>query len=376
MPDTMTIKQKLALIDKLSEKLDKERKTTNSLVCLDKKTIVPVPAIPTGCPTFDYDLAQFGGIPRGRVVEIFGPESAGKTTTTLQIIAAAQRAGGLALFVDAEHALDPVYAQDLGVDMSRLVINQPDSGEQALQVVREVAELNGAVDLIVVDSAAALVPEAELAGEIGDAHVGLQARLMSQSLRILTPLLANTGTTLIFINQIREKIGVMYGNPETTPTGRALKFYSSLRLKVRRGKAITPTGKADGAKAEKIIGHELIIKAEKNKGGIPFRETTLDLIYPGEGREAGFDKFADTVTYATQHGLFEMKGSWYWMDLGNLDEKKKPIGPERLANGLDNLITYLRTEPKTMALVNKKIAEHVKSLVEGKTDAQNSVVAV
>jgi len=361
MEEKLSVKEKLALIEKLSDRLNKEYKSTNTLVQLNKETVVPVASIPLGLPTFDYDVAQFGGIPKGRIVEMFGAESAGKTTTALHIAAAAQRANGVVLFVDAEHALDPIYAEKLGVDLGRLIINQPDSGEQALKTVDAAVE-SKAFDVIIVDSAAALVPEAELAGEIGDAHVGLQARMMSQAMRILTGKVSSSETILLFLNQVREKIGVMYGNPETTPTGRALKFYSSLRLKVRRGAAIS-----EGTK-ENIIGHELVIKAEKNKGGIPFRETTLRLIYPGAGREAGFDKFSDVVTFAAKHNMFEMRGSWYWMDLGNVDEKKKPIGPERLANGLDNLITYLKDEPKIMTLINKRINEYAKALSEGGTN--------
>lgn len=343
MGEILSIKEKLALIDKLSEKLDKERKTTNTLVRLNKKTVVPVPAISLGLPTFDYEVAQFGGIPKGRVIEIFGAESAGKTTTALHIIAETQKQGGLAVFIDAEHALDPLYAQALGVDLSKLVINQPDSGEQALKTVDEIVD-NNAADLIVVDSAAALVPEAELAGEIGDSHVGLQARMMSQALRILTGKLAKTGIALIFLNQIREKIGVMYGNPETTSGGRALKFYSSLRLKIRRGEAIK-----DGTK---IIGHKVIVKAEKNKGGIPFRETELELLYPGDERVAGFDKMSDTVMFAVRLGILETKGSWYWFN------------GERLANGLDNLKIYLLSNDKTMDKVKEKIREQIDSMKE------------
>lgn len=340
----MTEKEKFAVLNRLSEKLDKEHGTTNSLIRLGSKKLTPIPCIPLGCPTFDHEMLQFGGIPRGRVIEIFGPESAGKTTTTLEIIAAAQAAGGIAAFVDAEHALDPIYAQHLSVDVGKLLINQPNSGEQALQTVDQLVE-SEVVDLIVVDSVSALVPEAELAGEIGDAHMGLQARMMSQAMRILTGKCSRTKTTLIFINQIREKIGVMYGNPETTSGGRALKFFSSLRIKVRRGEAIE-----QGAK--NIIGHKLILKADKNKGGIPFRTSELDLLYPGDGRQAGFDKVADTITYAAHAGLFETKGSWYYLN------------GERIANGLENLKVILRSDQEVLKGLNLKIKEHVKKLAE------------
>lgn len=351
----LTEKEKFAVLDRLSTKLDKAHGTTNSLIRLGTKKLIPIPSIPMGCPTFDLDMLQFGGIPRGRIIEIFGPESAGKTTTVLQIIAAEQAAGGLAAFIDAEHALDPIYAQKLGVNTGKMLINQPMSGEQGLQVVDELVE-SEVVSLIVVDSAAALVPEAELAGDIGDAHVGLQARLMSQACRILTGKTSRTKTTLIFINQIREKIGVMYGNPETTPGGRALKFYSSLRIKVRRGEAIKV--------GDDIIGHKLIMKAEKNKGGIPHRTTTLDLLYPGDGRVAGFDKVADTITYAANEQMFEMKGSWYY------------LGGERIANGLDNLKLTLATNEEVLKMLNGKIKEHVKKLAEESNVSSSPTVAV
>lgn len=339
----MTEKEKFSALSRLSDKLDKEHKTENSLIRLGSRKLTPIPSIPLGCPTFDYEMLQFGGIPRGRIIEIFGPESAGKTTTTLQIIAAEQAAGGLAAIVDAEHALDPIYAQHLGVDVGKLLINQPMTGEQGLRVVDELVE-SELINLIVVDSAAALVPEAELAGEIGDAHVGLQARMMSQAMRILTGKCSRTKTTLIFINQIREKIGVMYGNPETTPCGRALKFYSSLRIKVRRGEAIK--------QSDEIIGHKMIMKAEKNKGGIPHRTTELDFYYPGGGRNAGFDRIADTITYAARAGLFETKGSWFYLN------------GERIANGLDNLKLTLAQDQAVVKNLQIKIKEHVKKLAE------------
>ena len=355
----LTEKEKFAVIQRLSDKLDKENKTTNSLVFLGgkKKKIMPIPCIPMGFPSLDYEAIQFGGVPKGRVIEIFGPESSGKTTSTLQLIAAAQQQGVLCAFVDAEHALDPIYAEKLGVDLEKLIFTQPNSGEQALQIVRDLVN-TGIVGLIVVDSVAGLVPEAELAGDIGDAHVGLQARLMSQSLRILTGEVSRSQTVLVFINQIREKIGVMYGNPETTPGGRALKFYSSLRIKVRRGEAIW-----EGTK-DNIVGHKLIYRIEKNKGGIPFRTAELDLMYPGEGRQAGLDRINDVIAYSAKHGLFETRGSWFWLDLGNKDEKGKPVGPERIANGLDNLKTELRGNQSVIAALEKKIAAYVKEIAE------------
>jgi recombination protein RecA len=350
----LTEKEKFAVLDRLSAKLDKDHGTTNSLIRMGSKKLTPVPCIPLGCPTFDHEMLQFGGIPRGRIIEIFGPESAGKTTTTLQIIAAEQAAGGIVSFVDAEHALDPIYAQHLGVDVGKLLINQPNSGEQALQTVDAMVD-SEVVNLIVVDSAAALVPEAELAGEIGDSHVGLQARMMSQAMRILTGKCSRTKTTLIFINQIREKIGVMWGSPETTSGGRALKFFSSLRIKVRRGEAIKS--------GDSTTGHKLIMKAEKNKGGIPHRTTELDLLYPGDGRTAGFDKVADTITYAARSGLFEMKGSWYYFN------------GERIANGLENLKLTLAQDQAIIKGIQAKIKEHVKQLAE-EAHATTSVISV
>jgi RecA/RadA recombinase len=671
--EELTEKQKMASVKALSEKLDKEHKTENSLVFLNSKKLMLIPCIPTGLPSFDYEALQFGGIPRGRIVELFGGESAGKTTTALHIVAEEQRLGGLAAYVDAEHALDPNYAKALGVNLDRLVFTQPMSGEQALQAVDGLVE-TGAVSLIVVDSVAALVPEAELAGDIGDSvvyetpvyirrkgstavnivqigdlfhkgnatgwytktsmlevlshkgwvpllgvqkkknvknkpivytrtstgyigttkdhslfingkevspaelsvfdrldiqtpptsgtcsvvnediawllgmyvaegstprtsgcnrfsvcgtdkyrmekcktlvlnnfsikgtvrmvnkakgnrkalyamdcptdtslgflmqsciselslkkcvplfilngtetvkksfltgfwegdgnhssdgprkyfntswpaiagiqylnsslgiqtnvvvtkerewqltlseapkrlqnhpaeirafyevkgpeylydistkagtfvcalgnivchnsHMGLQARMMAQAMRILVGKCSKNMVSLVFLNQVREKIGVMYGNPETTTGGRALKFAASSRIKVRRGEAIW-----EGTK-ENIVGHKLIMRIEKNKGGIPFRTAELDLLYPGAGRQPGFDKVADTIAYAAKHGLFESKGSWYWMD------------GERIANGLDNLKETLRNSPEVITKLQKKIKEYVKTLAE------------
>ena len=283
--------EKFKVLAALSRALDKKHETTNTLVRLGSKNIVSIPSIPTQLPTLDFDTLQFGGIPRGRIIELFGAESAGKTTTVLHIIAEEQKLGGIAVFVDAEHALSPEYAEDLGVNIDDLVMNQPSSGEEALHNVDELVA-SGAVSLIVVDSAAALVPEAELAGDIGDAHIGLQARLLSQAMRVLTGKCSRTKTTLIFTNQIREKIGILYGNPEVTCGGRALKFYSSLRLQVSRKESITEGNK------DNIVGHKIDIRAVKNRGGVPFRRTQIDLIYPGSGRTAGFDKVSDMITYA------------------------------------------------------------------------------
>src|SRR6201982_1225895 len=261
-----------------------------------KDAIVPISVIPTGAISFDAALGV-GGFPRGRVVEIFGPESSGKTTIALQVIAEAQKPGGMAAFVDAEHALDPQYAKKLGVDVENLLVSQPDYGEQALEIAEALVRSN-AIDVLVVDSVAALVPKSELDGEMGDSHMGLQARLMSQALRKLTGAVNKSRTCLIFINQIREKIGVMFGNPETTTGGRALKFYSSIRLDIRRIAAIK-----DG---EAVVGNRTKVKVVKNKVASPFREAEFDILYgQGTSREG------DLIDLGVAQNLVEKSGAWY-----------------------------------------------------------------
>ncbi len=340
--------EKFKIIFALSKMLDEKHETTNSLMRLGAKNIVRIPSISTDLPTFDHDVLGCGGIPRGRVIELFGPESSGKTTSTLHFIAQAQKVGDIAAFVDAEHALDPGYARKLGVDIDNLLINQPDSGEKALQVVDELVK-SQCVGLIVVDSVAALVPEAELAGDIGDVHVGLQARMMSQAMRKLVGECDRNKVTVIFINQIREKIGTMYGNPETTTGGRALKFYSSIRIDIRRREEIKV--------GTRLVGHQLRLKAVKNKVGTPLKKTTVNLFYPGNEFACGLDTIGDMISYASDRGLFEMSGSWYSMDVGNVGEDKKPLGVERLANGRANLIEVLRTNEKALGIIRKKIAK-------------------
>ena len=261
-----------------------------------KGAVVPISVISTGAISFDAALGV-GGFPRGRVVEIFGPESSGKTTIALQVIAEAQKQGGMAAFVDAEHALDPIYAGKLGVDVDNLLVSQPDYGEQALEIAEALVR-SGAIDVLVVDSVAALVPKAELDGEMGDSHVGLQARLMSQALRKLTGIVAKSRTCLIFINQIREKIGVMFGNPETTTGGRALKFYSSVRIDIRRIGAIK-----DG---DAVVGSRTRVKIVKNKTAAPFREAEFDMMY-GEG----ISREGDLLDLAVNANLVEKSGSWF-----------------------------------------------------------------
>jgi recombination protein RecA len=281
----------------------------------NKEAIVPISVISTGSISVDNALGV-GGVPRGRVVEIFGPESSGKTTLTLQIIAEAQKAGGMAAFVDAEHALDPAYAAKLGVDVDNLLVSQPDYGEQALEITEALVR-SGAIDVLVVDSVAALVPKAELDGEMGDSHMGLQARLMSQALRKLTGTVSKSRTCLIFINQIREKIGVMFGNPETTTGGRALKFYSSVRIDIRRIAAVK--------EGDVVVGSRTKVKVVKNKVAAPFREAEFDILY-GEG----ISKEGDVLDLAVLHNIVDKSGAWY------------SFQGERIGQGKENVRAFLK----------------------------------
>ncbi|SRR5579884_1837465 len=280
-----------------------------------KDAIVPVSVISTGSISLDWALGV-GGFPRGRVIEIFGPESSGKTTLALECIAQAQKAGGMAAFIDAEHALDPVYAKKLGVDVDNLLISQPDYGEQALEIAEALVR-SGAIDVLVVDSVAALVPKAELDGEMGDSHMGLQARLMSQALRKITGIVSKSQTCLIFINQIRDKIGVMFGNPETTTGGRALKFYASVRADIRRTNVIK-----DG---EEVIGSRTKVKIVKNKVAAPFRSAEFDILY-GEG----ISREGDLIDLGAEHNIIEKSGAWY------------SYKGERIGQGRENAKQFLR----------------------------------
>ena len=292
------------------------------------KDVVPISVISTGSISFDAALGV-GGVPRGRVIEIFGPESSGKTTITLQIIAEAQKAGGLAAFVDAEHALDPAYAAKLGVDIDNLLVSQPDYGEQALEIVEALVRSN-AIDVLVVDSVAALVPKAELDGEMGDSHMGLQARLMSQALRKLTGTVSKSRTCLIFINQIREKIGVMFGNPETTTGGKALKFYSSVRIDIRRIGAVK-----DG---DTVVGSRTKVKIVKNKVAAPFRDAEFDILY-GEG----ISREGDILDLAVLHNIIDKSGAWY------------SYQGERIGQGRENVRAFLKDNKDVFARVDAEL---------------------
>jgi len=299
-----------------------------SIMRLGAKEFIPIAAISTGSIGVDAALGV-GGVPRGRIIEIFGPESSGKTTLSLHIIAEAQKAGGLAAFIDAEHALDAEYAKKLGVDVDNLLVSQPDSGEQALEIA-EVLVRSGAIDVIVIDSVAALVPRAELEGEMGDSHVGLQARLMSQAMRKLTGILAKSKTSMIFINQIREKIGVMFGNPETTTGGRALKFYSSVRLDIRRTNQIK--------EGEEVVGSRVKVKVVKNKVAAPFRQAEFDVGY-GEG----ISKTGELLDIGIEHKIIEKSGSWF------------SYGDVRLGQGRENAKLFIKENSDLSAEIEGKV---------------------
>jgi recombination protein RecA len=299
-----------------------------SIMRLGQKDVMPIASIPTGAISIDYALGT-GGFPRGRVVEIFGPESSGKTTLALQVIAQAQALGGMAAFVDAEHALDAIYAGKLGVNLDNLLVSQPDNGEQALEIV-EVLVRSGSVDVVVVDSVAALVPKAEIEGEMGEAQMGLQARLMSQALRKLTGVVSKSKTCLIFINQLREKIGVMFGNPETTTGGRALKFYASVRVDIRRIASIK-----DG---DQVVGGRTRVKIVKNKLAPPFREAEFDVMY-GEG----ISREGDLLDLAVEKRIVEKSGTWF------------AFNGERLGQGRENVKQFLKDNRDTFRAIEERV---------------------
>jgi recombination protein RecA len=320
-----------------------------SVMKLGDNTHMNVETFPTGSLGLDLALGV-GGIPKGRVVEIYGPEGGGKTTVALHVVAEVQKLGGIAGFIDAEHALDPVYAKRIGVDIDNLYISQPDNGEQALEITETMVR-SGAIDIVIVDSVAALVPKAEIEGDMGDSHVGLQARLMSQALRKLTGVIGKTSCTVIFINQLREKVGVMFGNPETTTGGRALKYYSSVRLEVRRGEVIKKDGEA--------IGNRARIKVVKNKVAPPFREAEVDLVYG-----VGISREGDILDLAAGDDIINKSGAWYAYQ-GN-----------KIGQGRENAKIFLKEHPDIMQEVEEKVrAKHIKGTQEEAEETETDSVS-
>lgn len=326
----MTIEEKQLAIDTAIDKINKAFGKGSLMKLGEAKELMDVELFSSG--SLELDIALGGGVPKGRIVEIYGPESSGKTTVTLHMIAEIQKAGGIAGFIDAEHALDPVYAKNIGVDIDNLYVSQPDNGEQALEIVEKMV-LSGAFDIIIIDSVAALVPKAEIDGDMGDAHVGLHARLMSQALRKLTSIISKQNCTVVFINQLREKVGVMYGNPETTTGGRALKFYASVRLDVRKKETL----KKDGVP----MANTTKVKVVKNKIAPPFQEAEFDIVF---GK--GIDREAEILSLAQKADVVSKSGSWY------------SYNGEKIGQGSDRTITYLKEHPDTY----KEIEEQVKML--------------
>ncbi len=332
MADDRNDRERLKAIEMAVGQIEKQFGKGSIMRLGQKDVVAQIPAISTGAVSLDYALG-IGGMPRGRVIEIFGPESSGKTTLALQVIAEAQKNGGMAAFVDAEHALDAQYAKKLGVDLENLLVSQPDNGEQALEIV-EVLVRSGGVDVVVVDSVAALVPRAEIEGEMGEAQMGLQARLMSQALRKLTGIVSKSKTCLIFINQLREKIGVMFGNPETTTGGRALKFYASVRVDIRRIGAIK-----DG---DSVVGGRTRVKIVKNKMAPPFREAEFDVMY-GEG----ISREGDLLDLAVDRKIVEKSGTWF------------AFSGERLGQGRENVKQFLRDNPAIFKSIEEKVRKEL-----------------
>lgn len=323
--------EKIKALDAAIAKIEKDYGKGSLMRLGDKSVNMNVETTPTGSLSLDLALGQ-GGVPKGRVVEIYGPESSGKTTVALHIIAEVQKRGGVAGFIDAEHALDPVYAKNIGVDIDNLYISQPDYGEQALEITETMVR-SGAVDVIVIDSVAALVPKSEIDGDMGDSHMGVHARLMSQALRKLTPIINKTGCTLIFINQLREKIGVMFGNPETTTGGRALKFYASVRLDVRRIETLKSQGE--------MVGNRARVKVVKNKIAPPFGEAEFDIIF-GEG----ISKEGDVLDLAANCGVVVKSGSWY------------AYNNEKIGQGRETVKKFLKENPDVLEDIENKVREY------------------
>ncbi len=322
--------EKKAALDAALKKIEKNF-GKGAVMRMGEKADTQISTVPTGSLALDAAIGV-GGYPRGRIIEVYGPESSGKTTVALHAVAEVQKRGGTAAYIDAENAMDPAYAEALGVDIDSLILSQPNTGEEGLQIADTLIS-SGAIDIVVVDSVAALVPRAEIEGEMGDAHVGLQARLMSQALRKLSGTISKTKTIAIFINQIREKVGVMFGNPETTPGGRALKFYSSIRLEVRRAEQIK--------QGDKVIGNKTNVKVVKNKVAPPFRTATLDIMY-GEG----VSKEGEIVDLASEIGALEKSGAWY------------SYNSEKIGQGKENVKALLRDNPDMCAELEYKIREH------------------
>ncbi|MBQ9612368.1 MAG: recombinase RecA [Lachnospiraceae bacterium] len=323
--------EKIKALDAAISQIEKQFGKGAVMKLGDPSAQMNVETTPTGSLSLDIALGM-GGIPKGRIVEVYGPESSGKTTLTLHMIAEIQRRGGIAGFIDAEHALDPVYAGNIGVDIDNLYISQPDSGEQALEIAETMVR-SGAIDIVVIDSVAALVPKAEIDGEMGDSHVGLQARLMSQALRKLTGVISKSNCTVVFINQLREKVGIMFGNPETTTGGRALKFYSSIRLDVRRIESLKQSGE--------IIGNRTRVKVVKNKIAPPFKEAEFDIMF---GK--GISYTGDVLDLAANVDIVNKSGAWY------------NYNGEKIGQGRENTKKYLEDHPQTLYEIDRKVREH------------------
>lgn len=322
---------KLKALDAALAQIEKQFGKGSVMKLGDKGANMNIETVPTGSLSLDIALG-LGGIPKGRIIEIYGPESSGKTTVALHMVSEVQKRGGIAGFIDAEHALDPVYAQNIGVDIENLYISQPDNGEQALEITETMVR-SGAVDIIIVDSVAALVPKAEIDGDMGDSHVGLQARLMSQALRKLTGVISKSNCSVIFINQLREKVGIMFGNPETTTGGRALKFYSSIRLDVRRIEALKQSGE--------VIGNRTRVKVVKNKIAPPFKEAEFDIMF---GK--GISREGDILDLAANNNIINKSGAWY------------AYQGEKIGQGRENAKLYLKEHPEIMEEVDRKVREH------------------
>ena len=327
----MTDENKKKALEAAIAKLEKDYGKGTVMKLGDPAAQVQVETVPTGSLSLDLALGM-GGVPKGRVIEIYGPESSGKTTVALHMIAEVQKRGGIAGFIDAEHALDPVYAKNIGVDIDELYISQPDSGDQALEITETMVR-SGAIDIIVIDSVAALVPKQEIEGDMGDTHVGLQARLMSQALRKLTPVISKSNCVVIFINQLREKVGVMFGNPETTTGGRALKFYASIRMEVRRTETLKQGGE--------MVGNRVRVKVVKNKIAPPFKEAEFDIMF---GK--GISKVGDILDLAANVNVVNKSGAWY------------AYNGEKIGQGRENAKTYLQEHPEMLDEIEQKVRAH------------------